>query len=106
MRDDLTRMTKVEVVAAGDDVPAVQDILTQAGVTGYTAVAGVSGLGHDGFHQGRLLFNERSAPSLLITVVPEDRADAVVAGLRALFEERSGVLFVSDTYVSRPEYFR
>ena len=37
--------------------------------------------------------------------MPEDREDAVIAGLRELFAEHSGVMFVSDTYVSRPAYF-
>jgi nitrogen regulatory protein PII len=98
-------MIKVEVVVAGDDVPAVTDVLTAAGCTGYTVLSGVSGLGHGGFHQGRLLFNDRDALRLLLTVVPHERAEAVVASLRAFLDERPGVLFVTETAVSRPEYF-
>jgi len=75
-------------------------------VTGYTSLSGVSGFGHHGYHQGRLLFNETDTLALLIAVMPDDRADAVLAGLRELFEDRSGVMSVSDTYVSRPDYFR
>ena len=105
-RDGLTRMTKVEVVVAGNDVPRVRQVLEAAQATGWTSVSNVSGLGHGGLHQGALLFNERDALSLLISVVPDDRADALVAGLRELFTDRSGVMFVSETYVSRPEYFR
>ena len=103
---ELTRMQKVEVVVAGDDVPAVRDLFAQAGVTGWTSVEHVSGLGHGGFHQGRLLFNDRAALSMLITVVPEERLSPVVAGLTALLKERSGVMFVSETRVSRSEYFQ
>ncbi len=105
-RDGLTRMTKVEVVVAGDDVPTVREVFAAADATGWTSVSNVSGLGHGGLHQGNLLFNERATLSLLITVVPDERADALIAGLRELFDDRSGVMFVSDTYVSRPEYFR
>jgi len=105
-RPGLARMTKVEVVVAGDDVPAVQGVFEAAHATGWTSVSNVSGLGHGGLHQGRLLFNERAALSLLITVVPDERADALIAGLRELLSDRSGVMFVSETYVSRPEYFR
>jgi nitrogen regulatory protein PII len=105
-RDGLTRMTKVEVVVAGDDVPTVRRVLEAADATGWTSVGNVSGLGHGGLHQGGLLFNERDALSLLITVVPDERADALITGLRELLADRSGVMFVSDTYVSRPEYFR
>ena len=103
--DGLTRMVKVEVVVAGDDVPTVRRVFESARATGWTSVSNVSGLGHGGLHQGGLLFNERAALQLLITVVPEDRADALVAGLRTLLEERSGVMFVSEVAVSRPEYF-
>ena len=105
-REDLARMTKVEVVVRGADAALVSNLLTGSGVTGYTSLSGVSGFGHHGFHQGRLLFNETDTLALLIAVMPDDRADAVLAGLRTLFEYRSGVMFVSDTYVSRPEYFQ
>jgi nitrogen regulatory protein PII len=104
-REGLVRMTKIEVVAAGEDVGAVAEVLTASGATGYTMVSGVSGLGHAGYHEGRLHFNDRDAQELVLAVVPDERAEAVVTGLRALFAERPGVLFVSDTYVSRPEYF-
>ncbi len=105
-RQNLTPMTKVEVVVTGDDLPALREVFAAAGATGYTSVANVSGVGHHGFHQGRLAFNERDALTLVITVVPDDRADAVLAGVQHLLADRPGVMFVSDTNVSRPEYFR
>ena len=105
-REGLAPMTKVEVVVRGEDVAAVEEVFGAAGVRGFTGVSGVSGLGHDGYHQGRLLFNDQATLSMLITVVPDDRAEPLLAGLRALFEDSSGVMFVSDVYVSRPDYFR
>lgn len=106
-RDKLTKMTKIEVVVSGTDAPEVRRLLSAAGATGYTAISGVSGLGHSGFHQGRLLFNEQDTLAMLISVLPEERADALIDGLLRLFEhEHSGVMFISDTYVSRPEYFQ
>jgi len=105
-RDDLTRMTKIEVVIDGEHAPQVKEVFAAAGARGFTGVSGVSGLGHDGYHQGGLLFNERNALELLITVVDEEHADTVIAGLRPLLDAEEGVMFVSDTFVSRPEYFR
>ncbi|MCI4065173.1 P-II family nitrogen regulator [Micromonospora sp. R77] len=102
----LTRMTKVEIVVRGDDVEAVRDLLHAAGVSGWTSLSGVSGFGHHGNHEGRLLFNERAGLVLLITVLPPDRAAPVVTGLRTLLDQRPGVMFVGETWVSRPDYFR
>jgi nitrogen regulatory protein PII len=103
--NNLTPMAKIEVVVEGDSVPAVLDLMLESGATGYTAVSGVSGFGHSGHHQGRLLFNDRASLSMLITVVPVDRCDAMIAGIRRLLEGHSGVLFVTETHVSRPDYF-
>ena len=104
-RDELTKMTKIEVVVTGNEAPAVRELFAATGATGYTSVSGVSGLGHNGYHQGRLLFNDQATLELLISVVTDDKVDPLLAGLRPLLEASSGVMFVSDTYVSRPEYF-
>ena len=105
-RDDLTKMIKIEVVVTGTDAPAVRELIQATGATGYTSLSGVSGLGHHGPHQGRLLFNDHDTLTLLITVVPDNHADALVVGLRSLLTGSSGVMFISDTYVSRPDYFQ
>lgn len=104
-RDNLTKMTKLEVVVTAVDAPAVHDLFRSVGATGYTSLSGVSGLGHHGYHQGRLLFNQQATLELLITVVPDDKADPLLDGLRTLFEDTAGVMFLTDTYVSRPDYF-
>ncbi|WP_439565610.1 P-II family nitrogen regulator [Microcella sp.] len=105
-RESLTRMTKIEVVARTVDADAVRRQVVAAGATGYTSLPAVTGLGHHGAHEGRQLFNDRDALTLIITVVPDDRADDLIDGLRSLLELTAGVMFVSDTYVSRPNYFR
>lgn len=102
---ELTKMAKFEVVIAGDDEAAVRELFLGAGASGYTAVTGVSGFGHHGQHQGRLLFNDRSSLSMLITVVPIERAPSLISGIRRLLDGRLGVFFVTETYVSRPDYF-
>jgi nitrogen regulatory protein PII len=98
-------MTKVEVVVSGTEAPAVREIIQSVGATGYTSLSGVSGLGHHGYHQGRLLFNQQATLELIITVVPVEKVEALMAGLRPLLDASSGVMFVTETYVSRPDYF-
>ena len=104
-RDRLTKMAKIEVVVAGATAPAVRELFKTISATGFTSVSGVSGLGHHGYHQGRLLFNEQATLEMLITVVPDEKVEAILAGLRPLLEASSGVMFLTDTFVSRPEYF-
>ena len=103
--DALTKMTRIEIVIPGRDAPAVRELITSAGATGYTAVSGVSGIGHHGPHSGALLFNEYDTLTMLITVLPPDKAPELISAMRQLLEGGPGVMFVADTFVSRPEYF-
>jgi nitrogen regulatory protein PII len=101
----LTTMKKIEVVVGTEDAHAVRTLLEHAGVSGFTAISAASGLGHGGYHASNLAFNTEAGLTLLLAVASEARADALVVGLRELLEARSGVFFVSDVAVSRPEYF-
>lgn len=104
-RERLTRMTRVEVVVAGEHARSVQELFTAAEATGFTTVSNVAGQGHGGYHEGRLLFNDMDSLTLLFTVVPDERADELIDALATLLEECAGVMFVSETAVSRPAYF-
>jgi len=103
--DALTKMTRIEIVVSGREAPPVRELITSAGATGYTSVSGVSGIGHHGPHSGALLFNEYDTLTMLITVLPTNKASALILAVRQLLEGGSGVMFVADTYVSRPDYF-
>ncbi len=43
---------------------------------------------------------------MIVCVVADGQADVVVDALRHFFADHAGVLFVSPTFVSRPEYFQ
>ena len=100
-----TPMARIEVVIDGEHVSAVRDHLLASGATGFTAINGVAGFGHHGEHAGRLMFNDRNSLSMVISVVTPDRVQAIVAGIRELLDHHHGVVFVSETHVSRPDYF-
>lgn len=102
---ELTSMTKLEVITTGEDLPAVLDVLTAGGALGYTVFAASSGKGHHGQRQGHLHFNDRATLQMAVTVVPEHRAQTLIDALLSLLAEGPGVLFVTDTKVSRPERF-
>lgn len=103
--NELTPMARIEVVVQGDVIPHVRDVLLASGARGYTVLSGVSGFGHNGPHEGRLVFNDRHSLSMLICVMPAERVDDVVAGVRRLLDDNHGVMFVTETHVSRPDYF-
>ena len=88
-----------------DDAESVRLLLRSAGASGWTNLSGVSGSGHHGTHQGRLIFNDRAGLVMVIAVLPYDRAVPVITGLREILTNRPGVTFVSDAWVSRPDYF-
>ncbi len=102
----LTPMTRVEIIAPADILTGIREIITSCGATGYTNIAGVSGLGHSGEHNGPHLFNDHDTLTMTITVLPIDQAPPLIDALRTLLTGSSGVMFVSDTRVSRPEYFQ
>ncbi|RFA23238.1 transcriptional regulator [Subtercola boreus] len=104
--NNLTRMTRLEIIVPARDAPAIRELISSAGATGYTSVTGVSGIGHHGQHSGSLLFNEYDTLTMLITVMPEGKAGELIDAVRELLNASSGVMFVAETYVSRPEYFQ
>ncbi|MFO0775125.1 MAG: DUF190 domain-containing protein [Nitrospiraceae bacterium] len=101
----LHQMKEIKVVVEGDLLKAVTDLLDRVGATGYTIINSVSGKGHHGFHEGHMLFNDTSSQAMVLTVVPEERVEAILAGLGPLFHKHSGAMFVSDVAVTRRDHF-
>ena len=66
---ELSKMLKLEIIVSGEDEAMVTEMIQKAGVTGYTIIPNVSGYGHDGFHEGRLLFNDMASLIMIMTVV-------------------------------------
>lgn len=96
---------KLEIIVKGEDESFLQNLLQSAGAPGYTLIRDISGKGHEHFHEGRLLFNDKSSLVMFIAIVSESVIDEVAEGLIPLFEKKSGVMFVSDAQVVRLERF-
>ncbi|AAC06993.1 P-II family nitrogen regulator [Aquifex aeolicus] len=103
---NLYQMKKVEIIVRGEDLDFVLDLLEKAGVKGYTIIHNLSGKGSHGFHEGHLLFNEEDVLDMVISVMPEEKVEAILEGLTPFFNKHSGVVFVSDVQVSRLEKFK
>ena len=98
-------LKKVEIIVRGEKEEFVRDLLDDVGVSGYTIHHNVAGRGEHGFHEGRLLFNDRTGLVMFFAVGQEPVIQTIVNGLTPLFEKSSGVMFVSDTRVVRLDKF-
>lgn len=98
-------MKEIRVIVAGEHRSFVTELLDQVKATGYTIIGNVSGKGHGGMHEAHFMFSEQESLEIIMTVVPEEKVNPILAGLRPLFDRHSGVLFVTDVAVSRKEYF-
>ncbi|HTL63192.1 MAG TPA: P-II family nitrogen regulator [Nitrospira sp.] len=98
-------MKEIRVIVAGEHRAFVTDLLDRVNATGYTIIGNVSGKGHHGIREAHFMFSEQESLEMIMTVVPEDKVEPILAGLRPLFERHSGVMFVADVAVSRQEYF-
>ena len=98
-------MKEIRVIVAGEQRAFVTDLLDRVNATGYTIIGNISGKGHHGVREAHFMFSEQESLEMIMTVVPEDKVEPILAGLRPLFERHSGVMFVADVAVSRQEYF-
>ena len=96
---------KIEIIVTGEKQHFVEDLLKQCGTTGYTIIHDISGLGEHGYHEGRLMFNDQDSLIMFVVVADEDVIHSIAEGLLPLFREQSGVMFVTNTRVARPEKF-
>ncbi len=103
---NLYDMKKVEIIVPGEHLEFIIDLLEKAGAPGYTIIHNLSGKGSHGFHEGHLMFNEEDVLVMVISVMSEEKAEAVVESLQPFFNKHSGVVFVSDVKVSRLEKFK
>ena len=98
-------MKKVEVIVRGQFLKEVEALLARVKVSGYTILPDVSGRGHHGMHEGHLMFNEMHSLVMVITVMPKEKVQTVLAGMKPMLEHHSGVVFISDVEVIRRDYF-
>lgn len=98
-------MKEIRVVVPGDFKPFVTELFDKVHATGYTIIGNVSGKGHHGVREAHYMFTDQESLVMIMTVVPEEKVEPILAGLRPLFDKYSGVVFVADVAVSRRDYF-
>lgn len=98
-------MKEIRVIVAGEHRALVTELLDRVHASGYTIIGNISGKGHHGVREAHFMFSEQESLEMILTVVPEDKVEPILAGLRPIFERHSGFVYVADVAVSRQEYF-
>ncbi|MEM9691046.1 MAG: P-II family nitrogen regulator [Myxococcota bacterium] len=101
---ELHTRKKIEVIMDKLHVERVVALFENHDVLGHTVIPSVSGKGS----RGRWTPDRLTAADdrvLVIAVMSEATADAILADLGPLFEEIPGVAFVSEVQVLRPHRF-
>ncbi|MDH5740516.1 MAG: P-II family nitrogen regulator [Nitrospira sp.] len=98
-------MKEIRVIVAGEHRAFVTELLDRVHASGYTIIGNISGKGHHGVREAHFMFSEQESLEMILAVVPEDKVEPILAGLRPIFERHSGFVYVADVAVSRQEYF-
>jgi nitrogen regulatory protein PII len=97
---------KIEIIVKGEKQEYIEQLLADSGVTGYTLISDIAGMGHGGqYHEAKLLFNEKASLIMFVAVAKPSIIEDLAEGLKYLFEKSSGVMFVSDVKIARLEKF-
>lgn len=102
---NLHPMKKIEIIVAGENEHIIESMMEDASITGFTLIRNISGKGHHGFHEGKMMFNDKASLVLFIAVASEEAISTIALGMKTLFQNESGVMFVSDVSVARLDYF-
>lgn len=102
---NLHPMKKIEIIVAGEHEQLISSMMEEAKIPGFTLFRNISGKGHNGFHEGKILFNDKASLIMFLAVAPEEVIATLALGMKTLFQQNSGVMFVSDVDVARIDYF-
>lgn len=95
---------RLEMIVELPHLPRFVELLDSSNVRGYTILPSVSGKGSRGAWIPTRL-TDAVDKVMVVAVLDESTAAAVLKKLAPLFDELPGVAFVSDVEVLRPERF-
>ncbi|MGZ8404764.1 MAG: P-II family nitrogen regulator, partial [Nitrospira sp.] len=81
-RLSLHPMKEIRVIVAGEHRAFVTELLDRVQASGYTIIGNISGKGHHGVREAHFMFSEQESLEMVLTIVPEEKVDPILAGLR------------------------
>lgn len=100
----LWQKKKIEIVVEATRARAIIEMIEQAGATGYTVVADVSGKGVRGIRDDAHL-SDVFRNHLIVVIASDEIAMRIVDASQPLLDNYAGIVLVSDVWVVRNEHF-
>lgn len=95
---------KIEIVIDAVATDEVVALLQRSGAKGHTLVPHVSGEGHRDIRASYDVF-EPGHNVLIISIVSNETAERIIAGVLELLETHAGIMYTSDVQVARSHRF-
>ncbi len=96
---------RLELIIERMALRRAQDILENAGLTGYTAISAEAGFGGKRRWRRGGDLSRSEEMVVVISIGDEEKIDRALEDIQKLLEAQIGVLSVSDVDVMRPERF-
>lgn len=88
---------RVEIITDALEMKEVSAVLEAHGVSGYTVISNVTGMGERGVQSGDDL-TDVFKNSLLLTTCSSEQVGEIVEAIRPLLKRRGGVCLISDAH--------
>jgi len=88
-------VNRIEIVIDAGHTPRVVDLLSKAGIDGYTLMRGVSGSGERGLRMSDEISGV-SNNNYILTTCPPEKLDSLLSALRPLLKRVGGVCLISE----------
>ena len=102
---NLYPMKEIKIIVEGNQAHFITAVLDKIKASGYTVFNNLSGKGHHGYIKEHLLYNDTSSLQMILTVIPKEKLEPILAGIKPIIERYSVNLFVLDVSVLRPSHF-
>lgn len=95
---------RIEFIVEKAIAPTIIELIEHHGASGYTIIPDVTGKGRHGRRGGADVLSVY-AMEMIIAIVRDDAAAAIVEAAQALLADYTAIVTVSDVGVVRPDHF-
>ena len=92
---NLYPMKEIKIIVEGNQAHFITAVLDKIKASGYTVFNNLSGKGDHGYIKEHLLYNDTSSLQMILTVIPKEKLEPILAGIKPIIERYSVNLFVT-----------